>query len=660
MRRGSLASLSLTIALGCSAPPPEVPAPAQPRPATSLPEAKPAPRKLSGEPVVVALRSPTSVPGAEWAWLMPEARLVTLAPANEKGERALFGPNFFSGPGGAFVGLDTVGEFELAADGQVHHLGKFDTAAFDAEGRRVLLWDRAAWVLVSRAGERLRADSLSARPQLLPSGVLIEHVGTHATRVVQPPASVRYQVPLRCDEVFPHADRLLCVDPAARPGPIMTVYSLASSQELARFRDPANGRTRPRLTVRGDGGAIAWAHDTVEVIDLVPGNTRPKSRVLSRRRGTDTYRAQGRLAFTADGKWLCVEAGSEVLVLSTSASEFRNPPASGTATSKTSRDLCLFASRGPEPVGPGGLPGASEWDAVRVQVPLREGFQPAYRKVGVAVRTEAETVSLDRKTGALVEQKIDEVAGEVQWTMQIVVFDVATGAVRRVIPLGTKKLASTGAVDLPALSLSPDGSALHICAARLLGEGCRTYDSASGAQAKDGPWTTTSATRTEFHVWSGQWPEARVADVLTALTVPPVPARTANVNRWTDEGTYVSVELDTGNGAMLHVNVPDATARVTRHVAAVAGGAMLAIESQGAVVLWAVQPLEMRALLVPVEGGIAAFYLDGSIEAMGTAEAALGCKQGERLVALEQCGDVLAPKGTLTAMVREAGRSLGP
>jgi hypothetical protein len=663
MRRGSMAVLPLTLAFGCSAAPVK-PQP-QPRPTAShvtetKPPPPPSPRKLSGQAVVLALRTPTVIPGADWVWILPEAKLATLAPADPAGRRMILGPNFFAGPKGAFIGLDTAGELDLAADGRVSHLGKFDSVAFDAEGRSALVWDRGRWVLFARSGERLRGDYLAAaRPLLLPTGLLVEHVSPRSTRVVLPPSDVKVKVPLRCDDVFPYAQRLVCFDPYDVEKLSISVVSLTTGEALGRFADPGEKVARPPFSVRADGLAVAWAGEKVEVVELAPGKPKPRAHTLFRRAvPNQSYGAAGRVAFTGDGKYLCVEESTETRVLSTSASEWKNAaPVVKTAASKSSREVCLFAPRGADPSGPNAPSGRSEWDALRVKVPVREGFEPAARRVGLTARSDSENVSFDRTTGVLVEQKAEDEGDKRRWAMQAVVFEVATGAVRQVIPLGALVVPRWSGADLPMASLSPSGSTLQVCSARIFRDGCHMFDTRSGAPSTDKPWPPLGSTRNELNTWSGKWPDVHVSDVMGALTVARVGER--GVNKWSDEGSYLSVEMDAGNGAAVHLNVPDATARIARDVVAVAGGGMLAVAEQGSVVLWSVQPLEMRALLVPAEGGVAALYGDGSIEAFGAARGALGCQQGEVILPVEQCGDVFAAEGTLAAMVAAAARSAG-
>src|SRR5689334_7299818 len=94
----ALCLLAPALACACSSPPPAAPPPVAPT-ATHVAEAPPpAPRKVSGTPVALALRRPTPAPGVEWAWLMPEARLATLTPPDANGKRAILGPNFYVGP----------------------------------------------------------------------------------------------------------------------------------------------------------------------------------------------------------------------------------------------------------------------------------------------------------------------------------------------------------------------------------------------------------------------------------------------------------------------------------------------------------------------------------------------------------------------------------
>src|SRR5262245_17526440 len=142
------AVLALALASACSSPARESPPPAPRPPASSTPAPAPAratPR-TTGLPVVLAQRKPTPIPGMEWAWLLPEARLVTLLPEDAAGHRTIGGPLFIAGPHDALISVDlTTGEFLLRADGARHSLGPWYSGGFDAEGRSALVWDKNEW-----------------------------------------------------------------------------------------------------------------------------------------------------------------------------------------------------------------------------------------------------------------------------------------------------------------------------------------------------------------------------------------------------------------------------------------------------------------------------------------------------------------------------------
>src|SRR4051794_31209465 len=94
------AAVALALASACSSPPRETPPAAPLRPSASVaaaapPTARPAP-KTTGIPVVVAQRKRTTLTGREWAWLLPEARLVTLGPEDAAGHREIWGPVFIA------------------------------------------------------------------------------------------------------------------------------------------------------------------------------------------------------------------------------------------------------------------------------------------------------------------------------------------------------------------------------------------------------------------------------------------------------------------------------------------------------------------------------------------------------------------------------------
>lgn len=648
---------ALALACACSSPSPTAPvsAPAATRAAAAAP---PAPRQISGVAVALSLRRQTVAPGAEWAWLMPEARLATLAPPDSSGKRAILGPNFYVGPNGSFIGLDVSGELDLATDGAVHHLGKFDQAAFAPGARQALVWNGVEWALFSRAGERLAGDSIiRSEPLLLPSGALLLKVGASATRLVSPPESagaspnVKFDVSFYCDAVFPQAGRLVCADRPDPGAPMTVVLSLDKGQTIARFSSGNGYNGRPRFTVRGDGRMLASAFEKVEIIELDPDKPKPSPRVIFRQ-AADRWRVAGRLALTRDGSRLCIEEYSETRILDTKASEWKNggPPAARSAKDK--RPMCLFARRGAEPVGPSPLSFQDEWDAVLIEAPVHEGFAEPPRRFAPHQRLETDTVSRDLKTCALLEQRPTEIGDKRRWELQAVILDAATSAVKRVIPLGEQVLAKYGTPAMPTIELSDDGALVRVCAPGVLAEGCRAYDTATGAAQNGNALPRTATARTELVTWSGEWPDAKVGEVLAALGVAL--EKKVAVTSWSDEGAYLSVEMDLGDGAAVHLNVPDSAQRIARDVVAVAGGSMLAIGMMGSVELWSVQPLAIRAVLVATGAGGAAFFGDGSLEAIGDVEGSLGCQKGEHILPLSECGDVRATKGTLAAVIQEA------
>jgi hypothetical protein len=659
MLRRSLALAPAALLLACSAPPAPAPRTGGPAPsaAPSASAAAAAPRTLNGTPVVLAGRTPTIQRGAEWAWLMPEGRLVTLAPPDKDGRRGLLGPNFFTGPEGAFVGLEKDGALAIAADGEIHRLGIFEQAAFDAKGQRVLVWNSSEWALFSRKGEKL--DGLVhltvARPILLPSGGLVMHLGSANTTIMPPNSDRPEHVPLRCDEAYAKASRLVCFDDTDANGrdigprkPKIVVVSLDTGKEIGRFPIGPLKTARPAVAFRADGQAMALAGETIEVVELPHDGQKASSKTIFRRKSSSIWRMP-RMGFAADGKRLCVEEAEGTHVLDTAASEFKNAPQGRKA--KDTRPVCLFAPRGEEASGPSAPALPNEWDAVPLSVATREGWEPPARIFSARQRLESEALSFDRKTGVLVELHTEEGGQKRKVDAQAVVIDAATGAVKRVIPFGTIETSWAGP-PLPEVSLSDDGAILHVCAARLIAEGCRDYDTATGKSTSPVPWPQVGRSRTEFNIWNGKWPEALAAPVLAALGIPPDAA--ARVTQWTDEGRYVSIEVNLGGSATVRLNLPDAPERVVRDVAAVAGGAMLGLVVQGAVELWTVQPLELQAVLVALPDGGAAMFADGSVETFGEGDKALGCQQGETIAPVDQCGDVRAAKGTLAALVSKA------
>lgn len=656
MPRRCLAFLPACLALSCSS----APEASAPRPPASAPSAtsvtslaKP-PRKLNGAPVVLALRRPTPVTGVDWVWLMPEGRLATLAPAGPNGQLAILGPNFFGGPNGLYVGLDVTGELTLAADGAAHAIGKFDHAAFDEKGAHALTWSGSSWAWFERDGHKLRGDEMfSSSPSMLPDGRLVEHVRPQLTRVLSS-TGVQAKIPFDCNVIFPAAGRLLCKDPRGAKGTEIVVFGLDGPAELGRFSTAIGRSGRASFTVRGDGAVVARATDTVEVFELASAKKRAASRVAYRRAASTTWMAP-RMAFTADGKHLCVEETDGTRILDPGASEFRNSHGLPSIDKrKSTRAACFFASRSEETVGPTAAADGSEWDAVVVNVPLHEGFDPAPTSWS-RQRVETAVLSRDRKVGVLAEQHVEGDSSKMRWIDQAVVVDAQTGAEKRIIPLGAYTAARWGGGDLFTMDLSDDGAMLHVCSSQLYQSTCREYDLSTGTQLPKDSWHPAASPTTQFNVWSGEWPDVKTPEVLAAMSVP-VEAK-AKVVAWSDEGKYVTVEIDPGDGATVRLNMPDTGVHVVRDVVAVAGGSLLALAAQGTVELWRAQPLELLAVLVAVPDGGAALFADGSVEVAGKGEAAVGCQRGEMIFAAAECGDLWAERGTLAALMKAARNS---
>jgi hypothetical protein len=284
-------------------------------------------------------------------------------------------------------------------------------------------------------------------------------------------------------------------------------------------------------------------------------------------------------------------------------------------------------------------------------VPVHEGFEAP---VTVVSRAGIETMitSLDRKVGAIIEHRGVDGGDKWQWTVQATIVDMANGDEKRIVTLGKYSGSKWMGADTLTADLFQDGAALQVCSTHLYQGGCRQFATATGSEIAPDAFVRAAPSRTGFQVWSGEWPEARAAEVLAAMSVP-VEAK-AHVVGWSDEGKYVSVEIDPGDGATVHLNMPDRVEHVVRDVVAVAGGSMLALASQGVVELWGTQPLELSAVLVEVPDGGAALFADGSIEVAGKGADALGCEQGELIVPIVECGDLWAEKGTLAALMKAA------
>jgi hypothetical protein len=645
-----LAGAALAPALGCSAVPHET-ALLQPV-ATLAPSAfvAPPPRaapRTSGIPVVLGLQQPTIVAGMEWAWLLPEARLVTLAPEDSAGHRAILGQSFFAGPRGAILSIDGAGELHFVADGASHSLGPFSSAGFDGEGRSALVWNDKEWAVFSRSGERLRGNRrTTAEVELLPSGLLLER-NRAGTRLVRPPDAVLVDEPSPCLHTFALSRRLVCMAPDSSAGPRTSVFSLETGERLAKISEPPGVDGLPGVAFRGDGSALALVRAEAQIVDLRPGNPYVWPRVIAR--NLTFYPVQHRVAFTADGAHLCIETGDGTRIAKTAA------PGGVFSLAKDRRALCVFTPRLPVPVfGGNSAREVSDWEASIFEAPVHAGFNLVRWGPGTQRGHEVTSASADKKTVAFVEQKTNTTGEERLWTVQAVVLDAATGAERRTIRVGEKlQPVATGSAP-PWLELSPDGSRVRVCAPLVLSGTCRTYETATGAIATTDFQSPQARKLTGMQVWSGPSPEARVADLLTVL--PPRTAKAPRVAAWRDEGAYLSIELDLGGGVSQHLNVKDAVERVAKEVEPVGNGKLLAIAAQGSVVLWSVQPIEIQAVLVPLEGGIAALLPDGTFEAIGEVESAIRCQQGDALVPVAQCGELRAPAGTLGRIVKEATR----
>jgi len=649
MRRLLFAALSLSLVSACSSAQDDAKPPKTPPPARTIDEKPRAPRALTGQPVVLALRRPTSVSGVEWTWLMPEGRLVTLASPNAKGERAILGPNFFPGPNGAYVGLDVQGEFTLAADGQTHPLGKNDGALFDEKGERLLVWNPLDWSLVARDGTYLRTEKGAlTRPVMLPDGTVIAARAQQRTIVVGPDGQTKMSARCGYEGIFPVARRFYCAEASPFKGREGILFSLDQEGELARF---SMGSGESSVAVRADGGAFAVASGTtIEVFEITPGK-KAKSHVALRRNKDHAWRAP-RMGFTADGQRLCVEELDATRVIDPSASEFKNglaaTPPKGTPKSRT---LCLFGRRGEDVIGAGYTGKSREWDARIVEVAAHEGYSLLPRTLPPGQWLPTEDLSDDQRMGAVAEYKAEEEADQVRWTERAVLFDPATGAEKRILPLGEHKGARYMSPEVPRLELSDDGERLRICAPRTFDDGCRTFSTETGEILQNGYFWSRARRTTQFSVWSGDLPDAAIGDVLASMSVP-VESK-AKVVAWRDEGKYITIELDPGDGSSVRMNLPDSPEHVVRDVQAVAGGAMLAFASQGIVELWKVQPLELTALLIGAPEGGAAMFVDGSVEAVGRGAESIGCQKGETIAPIDQCGDVWAEKGTLLAIMKK-------
>lgn len=651
MRRLPFAVVALSLVGACSSAQEDVRPAKRPEPApTAEPKPRP-PRALDGQPVVLALRKATPMRGVDWTWLMPEGRLVALAPPTASGDRMIIGPNFFAGPNGLMVGLDGTGAFTLAADAQTHPLGKYDGAAFDAKGERTLVWNSAGWSLVRRDGTRARSEEMArSRPVLLPDGTVVATFGVGNTIVIAPDGSTRVTLPYACEEIFPAARRLVCSERPWMAARTVRVFSFERTDELAKVTAGSQGDLT--FAVRADGGSIAVASEkTIEVFDIEAGK-KAKSHVAFRRDRDLAWR-RPRMAFTPDGKRLCVEEADATRVIDPEGSEFKNglvpKPPKG---EPKSRALCLFAQRSAEPAGPGTIGRSREWEGRIVDVAAHPGFNLLPRVLPQMQGIPTEAISADQRTGVVLEYKLIEEADQLRWTERAVVFDVATGAEKRIVELGEHKGAKYQSPDVPRVELSGDGKNLYVCAARMFSDGCRRYSAETGEVATNGEYWSEPRQVARLTIWSGNLPEVAIGDVLAALSVP-VEAK-AKVVSWSDEGKYVSIEMDPGDGATVRLNMPDSAEHVVRDVQSVAGGAMLAFASQGLVELWKVQPLELTAVLVGVPDGGAAMFTDGSVETVGKGADALGCQKGEMVAPIDRCGDVWAEKGTLLALMKSA------
>lgn len=645
--------LVFLLPVACSTAPLPAPAPAPTPVATStaapVVSAAPRPRpQTSGMPVVLAGRKPTAAPGIEWAWLLPEARLVALQPEDGGGRRAISRPVFYAGPNGALIDIESEGRFVLAADGGTHDLGPWQNVGFDPAGKSVLVSDSRQWALFSRAGERLAGESLGvADAHLLPSGLVLER-RAHATRLLRPPRTLLMNVSERCNEVFAGAGRLVCQVAFAGRSASLSVFSLDTGQRVAKIADGPLPRGRAAIAMRGDGGAMAIVRKEVSLVELGRSGA-PWPRVLARDLPYSPDQPP-RLAFTADGAHLCVQSRERTRIVKTAAS-------GGVLVPPKGRDvLCLFSERPPVVPHAGSRLTLVEWQARLLEVPLHAGFEPISRPVWPGFTADPVVTSEDGKTVAYLEERRATSPDGFSWALQAVVIDTATAAERTIV-VGEKAMARNAGVDPPSIELSADGRLVRVCAVSLLGEPpCRTYESATGAVASaTRPWLPRAAkVGSAMQVWSGPALVARVEDV--AAVLPPSAVNGPTLAKWRDDGAYLSVEIDVGNGVAQHCNLPDSAARKVEDVDLIGKGQMLAVASGGSVALWSVQPLSLLAVLVPAEGGIAALFPDGTVEIIGDIGPAVHCQQEQEIVPVGQCGELVAPPGTLGRIVKEASR----
>jgi len=595
---------------------------------------------------VLANRQATVVPGMEWAWLLPDARLATLLPEDAAGHRVVSGSRFFVGPNEALVHLGSAGELVLAADGKRHSLGAFSFAGFDAKGASVLVSNTKDWALFSRSGQRIMGDLLHTNnPLLLPSGLIIERRGAW-TRLVRPPSTVLLNQRLQCPHVFAEANRLVCFDTSGSLGPATSVFSLDTGERLAVIVEPPKLRGMPGFAVSKDGSKLAIVRDEAKIVELRSGKIATRTRVIGRGLPHSRYSMPGRIAFTTDDAHLCFETGEYRRVIKTAS------PGGSLPGGKGRQPLCALTQRLPLPVLIRENMDPGDWEAALLDAPLHEGFTPVPRSPHQAL--DVVTATADRKIAAFLEQKPTPTANGTLWTAQAVVFDAVSKTELQVIRVGAEVLKSGLGADVQSVELSPDGSLVRVCSVILPSGLCNTYEVSTGATSPRVFKAQRGQSLSDMQIWSGPAPETRVADVASVL--PPKGAKGPEVIAWRDEGAYLSVEIGLGGGVSQRLNVKDTEARVARDVVAVAGGRLLAIASQGSVLLWAVQPLELRALLVAVETGIVALFPDGTFEAIGDAESAVRCQQGDTIVPVAECGELRAPTGTFGRLIKEASR----
>ena len=303
-------------------------------------------------------------------------------------------------------------------------------------------------------------------------------------------------------------------------------------------------------------------------------------------------------------------------------------------------------------IGAGYAGKSREWDARIVEVAAHEGYKLFPRVLPPGQWLPTEDLSDDQRTGVIAEYRDEEDADQARWSERAVVLDPTTGAEKRIIRLGEHKGARYASPEVPRLELSDDGKRLHVCAPRIFDDGCRVFSTETGEVLKDGYFWSRARRTTQLSVWSGDLPDAAIDDVLASMSVP-VESK-AKVVTWSDEGKYITIELDPGDGSTVRMNLPDSPEHVVRDVQAVAGGAMLAFASGGLVELWKVQPLELAALLIGAKDGGAAMFVDGSVETVGRGAESLGCQKGETIAPIDQCGDVWAEKGALLALMKRA------